>query len=164
LKLGAGGLTDAEGADLEATSMLISQAERRAMAAERDTVDRLIAAHLADRIGASFPARISGVTKAGLFVRLRDTGADGFIPISTLGNEYFRYVETAHAVLGERSGLSFRLGDDVTVKLVEALPMAGALRFEMISEGSKGLADPGRGGGRGIRAQRRLGAKSRRRR
>ena len=74
------------------------------MAAERDTVDRLIAHYLADRVGASFHGRISGVTRSGLFVKLDETGADGFIPIRTLGNEYYIYDETRHALVGSRSG------------------------------------------------------------
>jgi ribonuclease R len=113
----------------------ISASERRAMKAERETNDRLIAHHLADRIGASFEGRISGVTRAGLFVKLDDTGADGFIPARTIGNEYFRYEEAMHAMVGNRSGETHRLGDHVTVKLVEAAPVAGALRFELLSEG-----------------------------
>ncbi len=114
----------------------ISAAERRAMAAERDTVDRLIAAHLADEIGAVFDARINGVTRAGLFVSLTETGASGFIPAATLGGEYFRFKQAEHALVGERSGASFRLGDRVSVRLVEAAPVAGALRFEMLSDGT----------------------------
>ncbi|MCA0401195.1 MAG: ribonuclease R [Proteobacteria bacterium] len=117
------------------TGARISAAERRAMAAERETVDRLIALFLADQVGASFRGRIAGVTRAGLFVKLDRTGADGFIPASTLGNDYFRHDEAAHALTGSRTGESFRLGDSVNVRLVEALPMAGALRFEMLSEG-----------------------------
>lgn len=113
----------------------ISAAERRAMAAERETVDRLIALYLADQVGASFRGRIAGVTRAGLFVKLDRTGADGFIPASTLGDDYFRHDEAAHALTGSRTGESYRLGDNVNVRLVEALPMAGALRFEMLSEG-----------------------------
>ena len=105
------------------------------MKAERETNDRLIAHHLADRIGASFEGRISGVTRAGLFVKLDDTGADGFIPAHTIGHEYFRYEEAMHAMVGNRSGKTHRLGDRVTVKLVEAAPVAGALRFELLSEG-----------------------------
>ncbi len=108
------------------------------MLAERETADRLIAQFLADRIGADFKGRISGVTKSGLFVRLDDTGADGFIPISTLGREYFRFDETVHALIGERSGAAYRLGDRCDVRLVEAIPTAGALRFEMLSEGADG--------------------------
>ncbi len=104
------------------------------MAAERATVDRLIAHHLADKIGASFEGRVQGVTKAGLFVSLAPYGADGFIPISTLGDDYYHYDETNHALSGERSGKGFRLGDNVEVRLVEALPVAGALRFEMLTE------------------------------
>jgi len=113
----------------------ISVTERRAMKAERETADRLIAHHLADRIGATFQGRISGVTRAGLFVKLSETGADGLIPIRTLGTEYFNYDETRHALVGSRSGAMHRLGDVVDVRLVEAAPVAGALRFELLSEG-----------------------------
>jgi ribonuclease R len=105
------------------------------MKAERETADRLIAHFLADRIGATFQGRISGVTRAGLFVKLSDTGADGLIPIRTLGTEYFNYDETRHALVGSRSGAMHRLGDVVDVRLVEAAPVAGALRFELLSEG-----------------------------
>ncbi len=139
LKLGTGGLDDAEVARLPGVCETISRAERRAMAAERETIDRLIAAHLADRVGATFEGRIAGVTRSGLFVKLRDTGADGFVPISTLGEknggEYFQHIEGAHALLGTRSNLGWRLGDTVEVKLVEVAPMAGAIRFEMVSDG-----------------------------
>jgi ribonuclease R len=137
LKLGDGGLSDEEIPRLPAIAQSISDAERRAMAAERETIDRLVALHLADRIGAVFQARIGGVTRSGLFVRLKDTGADGFVPISTLGQDYFHHVEEAHALVGSRTGVTFRLGDDVEVKLVEAIPSAGALRFEMMSEGHR---------------------------
>jgi ribonuclease R len=106
------------------------------MKAERETADRLIAHFLADRIGATFQGRISGVTRAGLFVKLSDTGADGLIPIRTLGTEYFNYDEARHALVGSRSGAMHRLGDVVDVRLVEAAPVAGALRFELLSEGS----------------------------
>src|SRR6185503_5781746 len=93
-KLDDGGLPDGEDLrSLAETSAAISATERRAMKAERETNDRLIAHHLADRIGATFEGRISGVTRAGLFVKLDDTGADGFIPARTIGNEYFRYEE-----------------------------------------------------------------------
>jgi ribonuclease R len=105
------------------------------MKAERETVDRLIAHFLADRIGANFAGRISGVTRAGLFVKLDETGADGFIPASTVGNDYYRYHEARHALIGDHTGESYRLGDRVEVKLVEAAPVAGALRFELLSEG-----------------------------
>ncbi len=113
----------------------ISAAERRAMAAERETVDRLIAHFLADRVGATFRGRISGVTRAGLFVKLDDTGADGFVPARTIGADFYRFDERHHAMIGERTKEAYRLGDRVEVKLVEAIPVAGALRFELLSEG-----------------------------
>jgi ribonuclease R len=136
LGLGEGALPDSETAEsLSEVAAEISVTERRAMKAERETADRLIAHHLVDRIGASFQGRISGVTRAGLFVKLDDTGADGLIPIRTLGTEYFNYDEARHALVGSRSGAMHRLGDVVDVRLVEAQPIAGALRFELLSEG-----------------------------
>lgn len=135
--LGEGGISDAEAARLPEVAQSISEAERRAMSAERETMDRLVAAFLSERIGAAFDARVSGVTRAGLFVRLRETGADGFIPAATIGNDYFRHHEDMHALVGDRTGESYRLGDDVRVKLVEAIPTAGALRFEMLSAGRR---------------------------
>lgn len=138
LNLGPDGLTDEEIPRLASVAKAISDTERRAMAAERETTDRLIAAHLADRIGATFPARIAGVTRSGLFVKLKDTGADGFIPISSLGNDYYHHVEAAHALIGARSGEGYRLGDTVEVRLLEAIPSAGALRFEMLTEPTRG--------------------------
>jgi ribonuclease R len=135
LGLGEGGLPDGIEAELPEIAARISAAERRAMAAERDTIDRLVAHWLADRVGASFRGRISGVTHAGLFVKLDETGADGFVPMRSLGGDYFRYDEARHAVIGTRTGEMHRLGDDVEVRLVEAAPLAGALRFELLSEG-----------------------------
>ncbi len=138
LSLGPGGLQDGIEAELPAIAAEISAAERRAMAAERETIDRLVAHWLADRIGAIFPGRIAGVTRSGLFVKLNETGADGFVPISTLGNEYFVFDERRHAVVGSRTGTTHRLGDTVEVRLLEAAPLAGALRFEILSDGHAG--------------------------
>ncbi|HWA79847.1 MAG TPA: RNB domain-containing ribonuclease, partial [Acetobacteraceae bacterium] len=135
LDLGADGLPDAELPLLEEVANHISMTERRAMAAERETADRLIAAYLADRVGAQFQARVSGVVRGGLFVRLSETGADGFVPASTIGGEYFYHDEAHQALVGEDSGEAYQLGDIVEVRLVEAIPSAGALRFEMLSQG-----------------------------
>jgi ribonuclease R len=150
LGLGAGGLTDAESVELKDTAQSISDAERRAMSAERETTDRLIAEYLAERVGAEFDARISGTTRVGLFVRLADTGADGFVPAATL-NDYYRYDESQHALVGDRTGDIYRLGDTVRVRLVEAVPSAGALRFEMLSPGTSGGRGHAVGKGRGKR-------------
>jgi ribonuclease R len=144
LGLGDGALPDTESFEtLTEVAAAISLTERRAMKAERETADRLIAHFLADRVGATFMGRISGVTRAGLFVKLDETGADGLIPVRTLGAEYYTYDETRHALIGSRSGAMHRLGDVVEVRLVEAAPVAGALRFELLSEGTP---PPRRGG------------------
>ncbi|GBD48185.1 ribonuclease R [Methylopila sp. Yamaguchi] len=150
LELGSDGLPEtATPETLGEIGARISAAERRAMAAERETVDRLIAHFLADRVGATFTGRIAGVTRSGLFVKLDETGADGFVPIGSLGNDYFVHDEAARALTGSATGESFRLGDTVEVKLVEAAPVAGALRFEMLSEGR--AARPAGRGKRGLR-------------
>ena len=138
LNLGAGGLSDDDIAGLEQTAEMISNAERRSMAAERQTVDRLMAAWLSDHVGGTFRGRISGITRAGLFVRLSETGADGFIPASTLLGDYYVHDEAAQAMVGEKTGETFRIGDTADVRLMEVTPLAGGLRFEMLSEGRKG--------------------------
>lgn len=147
LSFGNDGLEDQQAQRLGQIASDISDLERRAMAAERETTDRLIAYHLADNIGATFHGRISGVTRSGLFVRLQDTGADGFIPASTIGREYFYYDEKRQSLIGEYSGETHRLGSSVSVRLVEAIPTAGALRFELISKGQTST-EPGGSTGR----------------
>jgi len=131
LKLGSDGLPDSvDQRALAEVAATISATERRAMKAERETSDRLIAHFLADRIGATFSGHISGVTRAGLFVELDETGADGFIPARFIGEEYFRFDEAGRAFVGNSE--THRLGDPVTVELVEAAPVAGALRFKLV--------------------------------
>ena len=135
LNLGEGGITLPEEENLDVIAEQISESERRAMLAERQTIDRLISTHLSEKIGAQFHGRINGVTRAGLFITLNETGADGFIPISKLGDDYYSYDEVSHRLMGEDTGLIYQMGDEVEVRLVEAAPMAGALRFDMISDG-----------------------------
>lgn len=134
LKLGNDGLTDREIAELDAIADQVTQTERRSMAAERDAMDRYVAAFLEDRVGATFEGRITGVTRFGLFVRLDETGADGLVPVSSLGSEYFTHDDRAHALVGERSGQRFTLGRAVEVRLKEATPVTGGLLFEMLSD------------------------------
>jgi ribonuclease R len=153
LHLGGDGLPDLTGEQLAEIAAQISATERRAMAAERETVDRLIAQFLSEQIGAVFEGRISGVTAAGLFVKLSETGADGFIPIGTVGDDFFNYDESQHALIGRRSGVTHRLGDEIAVRLVEAAPYAGALRFELVRGGSD--RPPAKSGFKGKRSWRR---------
>jgi ribonuclease R len=128
---GADGLSDREQGRLGEIAEHISMTERRAMAAERDSTDRYVAAFMEDRIGATFDARITGVTRFGLFVRLRETGAEGLLPARALGSEYFRHDERKHAMVGDRTGTTYKLGDVVAVRLVEAAPLTGGLRFDL---------------------------------
>ncbi len=134
LKLGDDGLSDYDVKSMKDTADLITQAERRAMAAERDATDRYVAAFLADRVGADFQGRITGVTRFGLFVRLIETGADGLVPVSSLGDEYFVHDDRAHALVGERTGRRWPLGKLVEVRLSEATPITGGLLLQMLSE------------------------------
>ena len=134
---GDDGLTDGQIKNLDEIAEQISNYERRAMAAERDSVDRYLASYMQERLGAEFEGRISGVTRFGLFVSLAGSGADGLVPISSLGNEYYFHDEAAHALVGERTKLGYRLGDVVRVRVMEAAPITGGLRFEMMTEPAK---------------------------
>lgn len=138
LKLGEDGLTGEEIARLAATADHITATERAAMAAERDAADRYLAAYLEGHVGATFKGRVTGVTRFGLFIRLTDTGADGLAPISSLGVERFLHDERAHALVGERTGLRWRLGALVDVRLREVAPVTGGLLFEVLSDPEPG--------------------------
>ncbi|UWQ21439.1 ribonuclease R [Jannaschia sp. W003] len=130
---GDDGLSAADVEGLEATGEAISNAERRSMMAERDTNDRYLAAFLADHLGAEFEAMISGVQSFGAFARLIETGADGLIPVRSLGNEYFRFDKDAGTLTGSETGMSLGLGQPVTVRLAEAVPVTGGLILELLS-------------------------------
>ncbi|MEZ5891570.1 MAG: ribonuclease R [Parvularculaceae bacterium] len=138
-KLGENGQTEKEAASLGKIAQEISDLERRSIAAERESVDRYLAGYLEGRIGAEFDGRIRGVTKFGLFVMLEETGADGFVPMRYLGAERFRFEEKEHLVVGEATGGVYRLGQAVRVKLAEALPLTGGLRFDMLSDPLPGV-------------------------
>jgi len=153
--LGPGGLTDAEVEGMVRTGEHISATERRAMEAERDTVDRYVAAYLAERVGTVMETRITGVTKFGFFATVDGLGGDGLVPVSTLGTEYFRYDEAAQALEGEESGTRYTPGMRLPLRLAEASPASGGLRFELPEGGAPGrFAGPGQrrregpGGGR----------------
>lgn len=134
LNLGEDGLSEGEVARLEETAEHITMTERRSMAAEREATERYIASFLADRVGSSFQARISGVTRFGAFVKLLETNADGIVPISQLGLDRFYHDPALHALVGERSGQRYQLDQSVEVRLLEAAPISGGLLFEMLSE------------------------------
>jgi len=101
------------------------------MAPERAATDRYVAAYMAEHLEAEFEGRITGVTRFGLFVRLPESGAEGLIPARTFGFEYFRHDERQHALIGDRSGTKYSMGDKLTVRLMEAAPLTGGLRFEL---------------------------------
>ena len=139
------GLSAFDVENLAATGKAISEAERRSMIAERDTNDRYLAAFLADKVGAEFAGRISGVQAFGVFVKLDETGADGLVPVRSLGAEYFRYDRDAQVLTGTETETEIGLGQRVTVRLAEAVPVTGGLVLELLSiEG-----EPRRAAGRG---------------
>ena len=139
------GLSDRDRASLQQVSDAISQTERRAMEAERDTIDRYVAAWLSGRVGEVFETRITGVQSFGFFATIVGLGGDGLVPISTLGGEYFRHDEAAQALIGTDSGTTYAAGDRLKLKLAEANPLTGALKFVLPD------ADVGRIEPRGVR-------------
>ncbi|MEF3048747.1 ribonuclease R [Pseudotabrizicola sp. L79] len=130
---GKDGLTPQDIESLEETAKLISDTERRSMMAERDTTDRYLAAFLADRVGSEFTGRISGVQRFGVFVKLDETGADGLIPIRDLGREYFHHDPDTQTLIGADTGLTIGIGQRVTVRLAEAIPVTGGLMLQLLA-------------------------------
>lgn len=136
-RLGPGALTSDEATSMEKIGESISQLERRAMEAERDTIDRYVAAYLAGKVGEIVDTRITGVQPFGFFATVEGLGGDGLVPASTLGQDYFRYDEATHSLTGEDSGTCFSLGQRLKLRLAQADPVSGALRFELPEGGGK---------------------------
>ncbi len=143
------GLSDRDRASLEQVSDAISQTERRAMEAERDTIDRYVAAWLSGRVGEVFDTRITGVQAFGFFATITGLGGDGLVPISTLGGEYFRHDEAAKALVGSESGTTYATGDRLKLRLAEANALTGSLKF-VLPDADSGAIEP-----RGIRPEER---------
>jgi ribonuclease R len=129
--LGEGGLTDGEAEAMDIIGESISQFERRAMEAERDTIDRYVAAYLSERVGELVDCRITGVQPFGFFATVEGLGGDGLVPVSTLGTDYFRYDEASQTLTGDDTRVSFASGQRLKLRLAEANPISGGLRFEL---------------------------------
>ena len=130
--LGEGGLSEGEAASMDKIGESISMLERRAMEAERDTIDRYVAAFLSEKVGEVLETRITGVTNFGFFATVEGIGGDGLMPVRDLGGEYFRFDEASRTLIGDHSGTVFSSGQKLPLRLAEANPVSGALRFEMV--------------------------------
>ena len=142
--LGEGGLTAGEAEGMDRIGQSISGFERRAMEAERDTIDRYVAAYLSERVGEEVEARITGVQNYGFFATVEGVGGDGLVSVRDLGSEYFRYDEAGRTLTGEHSGEQYALGQKLRLRLAEANPVSGALRFEPVEGKGAGTAAPDR--------------------
>ena len=134
LDVGKDGLADGEAARFEDTADHITATERRASLAERDAIDRYLAAYMADKTGAEFAARVSGVTRFGLFVTLAETGASGLVPLSALPDDYWMHDEATKSLTGRRTHMSFHLAQPLDVRLQEASPVTGGLLFGLAAQ------------------------------
>ncbi|GHH20051.1 ribonuclease R [Sphingomonas glacialis] len=130
--LGPGGLTEGEAAAMGKIGESISMLERRAMEAERDTIDRYVAAFLSEKVGEVLETRITGVTNFGFFATVEGIGGDGLMPVRDIGGEYFRFDEASRTLIGDQSGTVYASGQKLPLRLAEANPVSGALRFEMV--------------------------------
>jgi ribonuclease R len=139
---GKDGLSPQDVENLDETAKLISDTERRSMLAERDTTDRYLAAYLADRVGATFTGRVSGVQGFGLFVKLDETGADGLVPIRAIGREFYHYDRDAQTLMGADTGIIIGIGQRVTVRLAEAVPVTGGILLELLEIENRALPNP----------------------
>ncbi|MFG6589711.1 ribonuclease R [Sulfitobacter sp. 1A12157] len=145
---GKDGLTPEEIEGLEQTGAHISDTERRSMVAERDTTDRYLAAFLSERVGNEFTGRISGIARFGAFVKLDETGADGLVPMRSLGREYFHHDAEAQTLMGSDTGMTIGLGQRVTVRLAEAVPVTGGIALELLEIEDQKVKQGGGGGRR----------------
>lgn len=136
---GNDGLTQDDIERLEATAAHISDTERRSMMAERDTNDRYLASFLSERVGNEFTGKISGIARFGAFVKLDETGADGLIPIRTLGREYFHFDADKGTLMGADTGLTIGIGQRATVRLIEAAPVTGGIGLELLTLDGKAM-------------------------
>jgi ribonuclease R len=148
----AGALADEEAARFPDTAEHITQTERRAALAERDAVDRYLAAYMAERVGDMFDARISGVTRFGLFVTLEANGASGIVPLASLPDDRWQLDEAGHRMAGRSTGLTFSLGQAVEVQLASATPRTGGMVFRLM-QGDPRAASPRQGRGQGPRGR-----------
>ena len=136
LNLGQGGLPQHRGEAFGAIGQTISNTERRAALAERDAVDRYVAAFMADKIGREYAGRITGVQRFGLFITLDATGADGLLPVAALPDDYYRHDRLHHTLIGQNSRETFRLGDRLTVKIAVCDRVTGALELQLAEDRS----------------------------
>ena len=141
-KWGDDGLAPNDIEALEETAQHISETERRSMAAERDTTDRYLASYLSDRIGTEISGRISGIQRFGAFVKLDETGADGLVPVRSIGNEFFHFDRDAQTLMGSDTGMVLSMGMRVTVRLAEAVPVTGGLMLELLEVEGTGMPSP----------------------
>ena len=132
LRLGPDGIDGDAVARLAETAEHITATERRAATAEREAIDRYLAAYMADKRGAHFAARISGVTRGALFVTVETNGASGIVPLSTLPDDFWMYDERTHSLSGRRTRLTYSLAQAVEVRLAEASPLTGGLVFHIV--------------------------------
>jgi ribonuclease R len=154
---GDDGLTPADVDELEQTATHISDTERRSMMAERDTTDRYLASYLSERVGEEFTGRINGIAKFGMFIKLDDSGADGLVPIRSLGGEYFHFDREAGTLMGADTGLTYRIGQQVTAKLTEAAPITGGVALELLTVEGKEVPRGGRSSPAGRSPRRKAG-------
>ena len=133
LGLGFDGLEEMDSENLEGTAKHISDTERRSMVAERDTIDRYLASYLSEKVGNEFEGKISGVAKFGFFVRLNESGAEGIVPVRTLGTDFYYYDDRTNTLRGSETGLIIGLGQRATVRLKEVDPIAGGIAFEALN-------------------------------
>lgn len=108
-----------------------SKMERRAVEAEREVDAMKKAEYMMDKVGEEFEGIISSVVKFGLFIELPNT-IEGLIHINELKQDYFHFIENHLALVGERTGLTFKIGQKVRVKVIKADPEERAIDFELI--------------------------------
>ena len=134
MNLGDDGVPSTGPQELSEIGIHLSKTERRAANAERSAVERYKTSFIADKVGATFSAKVSSVTRFGLFIVLDESGAEGLLPIRLLGQqlkERVHYGSRSQTLVARRAGVNFRLGDRISVRLETADKITGGLSFTL---------------------------------
>jgi ribonuclease R len=129
----------------ETLGIICSANERRADDASRDVEAWLKCQFMRERVGEQFRGRITGLASFGIFVTLEDLYVEGMVHVSELGSEYFQYIEAAHELRGERTGLRYRLTDELDVQVSRVDLEARRIEFRLVRDDMP-RSDRGRSG------------------
>ncbi|MHA1538932.1 MAG: ribonuclease R [Alphaproteobacteria bacterium] len=124
--------------DLQSIAEHISQTERRASSAERDSADRYVASYMESKVGDTFKGRITGVSRFGMFVAVDRIEAEGLVTLRSMEDDRYFFDQKNHQFIGIRTKKRYQIGKRIEIELVEANAVTGAMRFQLVGDQKQG--------------------------